>query len=146
VSSVPDFRLGVLAELVECGELVRCSSERGSAHVAPAILLDVVRQVDPRVRDLLLSADPVGAVWREWLRRARSPRPLSEVASDVIAQADEAGDFAAIAEQLGDVAQAFGLTSVGALVRGTIARRGRPGDGGQGRREEPRHPMDARRV
>jgi hypothetical protein len=126
VSSVPEFRRGLLAELLENGELLRCTSERGSAQVAPVMLLDAVRQLPRDLRDRLLSADAVSAAFREWLPSARAPRPLTEVASDVLAHASEAGTLAVTAEQLGAVAEAFGLTHIAALVRGAVGARCSP--------------------
>jgi hypothetical protein len=120
VAAVPEFRRGVLAELLECGELLRCTSERGSAYVAPAILLDAVRQLPQAWRDRLLDGDPVATVWPAWSRTAPTPRPLTEIASDVLAHASEAGHLQLTAQALAAVAQAYGLGAIGALVRGTV--------------------------
>jgi hypothetical protein len=126
VSAIPEFRRATLAELLECGELLRCTSERGSAQVAPAILLDAVRQLPQPCRDRLLAGDPVASVWPAWIARAAAPRPLTEIASDVLAHADEAGSLAATAAQLEAVAAGLGLTAIAALVRGAAAGRGAP--------------------
>jgi hypothetical protein len=118
VSAFPEFRRAALAELLEVGELLRCTSERGSAHVAPTILLEAVRQLSPRWRDRLLAGDPVAGIWPAWIASAPPPRPLTEVACDVLVHADAAGTLAATAEQLAAVAAEMGLTEVAALVRG----------------------------
>jgi hypothetical protein len=123
VAAVPEFRRGVLAELLESGEILKCTSERGSAHVAPVILLDAVRQLPQCWRERLLDGDPVAAVWREWTRSAPTPRPLTEIASDVLAHASDAGHLPLTADRLRSVAETYGLTAIGALVRGTIGVR-----------------------
>lgn len=123
VAAVPEFRRGVLAELLECGELLRCTSVRGSAHVAPVLLLDAVRQLPQSWREQLLADDPVAAVWPAWMRRAPSPRLLTEIACDVLAHARDAGRTEAVAAELGSAAEAFGLTAIAALVRGTLGIR-----------------------
>jgi hypothetical protein len=118
VACVPEFRRGALAELLESRELVRCTSPRGSAHVAPAILLDAVRQLPDRIRTRLLAQDPVRNAWREWLRVAPPPRPLTEVASDALAYAVEGGRGAEAREALRAVAIAFGIGNVAAMLHG----------------------------
>lgn len=123
VAAVPPFRLGVLAELLEAGELLRCRSERGSAHVAPVLLLDAVRQLPRRWREQILGDDPAAACCAQWLQSSPTLRPLTEVAADVLAEALDAGTLESTAEQLTSVARAFGLTAIEALTRGTLSGR-----------------------
>jgi hypothetical protein len=120
VAAVPDFRRPVLAELLESGELLRCASARGSAHVAPVLLLDAVRQLPAPVRERLVENDPVAAAWAGWVRSAPAPRPLTEVAADVLAHARDSGRLDVTAAQLAAVAETFGLGAIGALVRGSV--------------------------
>lgn len=138
VSAVPESRRGTLAELLESGELLRCTSERGSAHVAPVLLLDAVRQLPQAWQDRLISTDPAGEIWREYLGRAPAPRPLTEVASDVLARAEETGELVATVRRLDGLARAFGLTAIAALVRGAVAARGERLVGGVTPRASPR--------
>lgn len=118
VAGLPAFRREAVEELLASGELVACSSPRGSAFVAPAILLDAARQLPLDWRERLLQGDPAAGVWAEYLARAPAPRPLTEVAVELLTSADDPRAAARTAERLAGVAAGVGLVEVAAMARG----------------------------
>ncbi len=121
VASIPDFRRDSLMELLECGELLRCSSERGTACVSPVLLLDAVRQLPAPLSARLLAGDPVSSIWPGWAANAPAPRPLTEVASDVLAHAGGARDRISLVAKLQVIADDLGLSAIAAMARGAGA-------------------------
>ncbi|BDG09986.1 hypothetical protein [Anaeromyxobacter paludicola] len=116
VAGLPEFRRSGIEGLLGTGELVACSSPRGSAFVSPAILLDAARQLPREWQERLLTGDPVASVFGAWRERAPAPRPLTAVAVDLLAAA---GDPEAAA-RLAGIAAAMGLEDVAALARGAV--------------------------
>lgn len=118
VAGLPAFRREVVEELLSAGELLPCSSPRGSAFVAPALLLDAARQLPQAWQERLLEGDPAAGAWGQYLARAPSPRPLTEVAVELLTSADDPRASARLAERLAGVAAGVGLAEVAAMARG----------------------------
>ncbi|HZZ84120.1 MAG TPA: hypothetical protein VFE30_06255 [Anaeromyxobacteraceae bacterium] len=118
VAGLPEFRREAVEQLIPAGELLPCASARGSAFVAPAILLEAVLQLPPEWRERLLEGDPAAGIWGEWSARAPAPRPLTEVAVELLAAAPDPEAAARLARRLADVALGVGLEGVAALARG----------------------------